>query len=167
MKSWLKRIRGALGMGLTWGLAGALLGFVMEIFDPNGQIADIWPAVFAYPGFFGGIAFSVVLAVAGRRRRFDELSMGQFAAWGALGGLVVGMVPLVMLTTGLASTSIPLWQIAAMVVGPCAVGGAVAASGTLALARLSEDRALLEASDDVADVGLSADETRELLGNGG
>jgi hypothetical protein len=35
------------------------------------------------------------------------------------------------------------------------------------LARLSEDRALLEGAEDVADVGLTEGETRELLGREG
>jgi hypothetical protein len=67
-------------MGLTWGFAGALLGFLMEFVDPNGEIADIWPAVFAYPAFLGGVLFSMVLGVAARHRRFDELSILRVAA---------------------------------------------------------------------------------------
>ncbi len=38
------------------------------------------------------------------------------------------------------------------------------AAGSLALARMAEDPELLEASDHVADVGLSDGEARELLG---
>ena len=55
-----------------------------------------------------------------------------------------------------------------VVLGPVfAVGGAGSAAGSLALARRAEDRALLEASGDVAEVGLSEVEARELLGGGG
>ena len=59
MKIWLRRIRGALGMGLTWGLAGFLAGMGIELIHnvwpiPLGSAVDIWPAALAYPGFFGG-----------------------------------------------------------------------------------------------------------------
>lgn len=43
--AWLRRIRGAVGMGLTWAIGWAIAGFVA-----------------------GGI-FSIVLGVAARRRR--------------------------------------------------------------------------------------------------
>jgi hypothetical protein len=169
MKSWLRRIRGAVGMGLTWAVAGFLLGGVIELVhniwpNPIGSAVDIWPAVLAYPGFVGGVAFSAVLGVAGRRRRFDELSLPAVAAWGALGGLMVGLIPVAMVVLGLATPNVPLWQITLGLLGPFAVGGAIAASGSLALARMAEDQELLGESQDVADVGLTKEEERELLG---
>jgi len=85
------------------------------------------------------------------------------AAWGAVGGLVVSLIPAAMVAMGLATPNIPLWQITAALVGPCTFGGAVAASGSLALARMAEDRELLDASADVADIGLTEEEKRELL----
>jgi hypothetical protein len=54
-----------------------------------------------------------------------------------------------------------------VLVGPTTLLSAACASGTLALARMGEDRDLLDASEDVAEVGLSERETRELLGGGG
>ena len=165
MKKWLRRFRGAIGMGLTWGLAGFLLGLLMEFVDPNGEIADIWPAIFAYPGFLGGVLFSAVLGVAGRHRRFDELSIPRFAAWGALGGLMVSLIPAAMVTLGLAEAAIPVWKISAALAVPCSVGGALAASGSLALARRAERRTLASPDEDLSDVGLTADEKRELLGS--
>jgi hypothetical protein len=59
-------------MGLTWFVGWAGVGFLMEIFDPNGQIADIWPAVLGIPGFFGGEVFSVVLRVSGLRQAIAD-----------------------------------------------------------------------------------------------
>ena len=41
------------------------------------------------------------------------------------------------------------------------------AAGSLALARMAEDRELLDASADVDEAGLTEDEARELLGGGG
>lgn len=164
MKKWLRRVRGALGMGLTWGIAGAVLGFVMEFFDPQGEIADIWPAVFAYPAFFGGVLFSVVLGIAGRHRRFDELSIPRVAAWGALGGLLVSLIPATMVGLGLASANVSIWKITAVLAGPLSLGSAVAAAGSLKLARWADDRRTLDAGKDLGDIGLTDDEKRELLG---
>ena len=172
MKKWLRRIRGALGMALTWAVGGALVGGGIELIhnvwpNPLGALVDIWPAVLAYPAFVGGLAFSAVLGIAGRRRRFDELSLPRFAAFGAAGGVLVSLLPGALVGLGLATPNVPVWQIIGALIGPLTLGGAAAAAGTLALARMSEDRALLHAGDDVADVGLTEEEARELLGGGG
>ena len=54
-----------------------------------------------------------------------------------------------------------------VVLGPIfAVAGAVCASGALAIARRAEEAELLEAGDQVAEVGLSEREAQELLGGG-
>ena len=172
MNKWLRRIRGALGMALTWALGGAFIGGVIELIhnvwpNPLGALVDIWPAVLAYPAFFGGLAFSAVLGVAGRRRRFDELSIPRFAAFGAVGGVLVSLIPGALVGLRLVSPEVPVWQIIAALMGPLTLGGAAAAAGTLALARMSEDRELLDAGEDVADAGLTREEARELLGGGG
>ncbi len=169
MRKWLRRIRGAIGMGLTWAVGGFLVGFGIEMIhnvwpNPLGSMVDIWPAALGYPAFFGGVAFSAVLGIAGRRRRFDELSLPRVAAWGAVGGLFVSLIPVAMVVLGLATANVPLWQITAALVGPLTLGGAIAASSSLALARMAEDRELIDASQDVADVGLTEEEGRELLG---
>src|SRR5918999_1910465 len=75
-KRWLRRIRGALLMGLTWAVAWAPIGVLVGmIVDPDGSMDEMWPAVGAYPGFLSGVVFSVVLAIAARRRRLHELSL--------------------------------------------------------------------------------------------
>ncbi|MGD2069143.1 MAG: hypothetical protein PVI57_10760 [Gemmatimonadota bacterium] len=168
MKKWLKRIRGALGMGLTWAGIGFLAGVAIELIhnlwpNPLGAAVDIWPAALAYPGFFGGVAFSAVLGVAARRRRFDELSLPGVAAWGAVGGMLVSLIPAALVLLGLATPSVPLWKFTLALLGPFTVGGAIAASGSLALARMVEDRELLEDGRDVGDAGLTEEEERELL----
>ena len=163
MRTWFRRIRGALGMGITWALGWAFVGGVIEVIQNivpgwNGTIVDIWPAALGFPAFFGGVIFSGILGVAGRRRRLDELSMSRFAVWGALGGLLL-MVPFLVLL-GVAPETIAA---TGLVTALCSSS----AAGSLALARRAEDRELLEASADVAAVGLSGDEARELLGEGG
>ncbi len=167
MKKWLRPIRGAVGMGLTWAAGWALVGFGIEVIhnvwpNPLGSLVDIWPAALAYPAFFGGLVFSTVLGIAGRRRRFDELSLPRFAAWGAVGGLLLSLVPVFAVASGGASVAA-----AAVAIGTLTLLSAVSASGSLMLARMAEDRELLEANAVVAEVGLTEGEARELLGGRG
>lgn len=162
MKKWLRRIRGAIGMGLTWAagwtLAGMLGVVVIYSLFPSLPEADVWIPVFAYPGFLAGVGFSMVLRVAEGRRRFDELSLPRFAVWGAVGGLLVGVF-----VAALGFGKAPTGALAA-IMGTSALLGAVSASGSLTLARREEDRELLDASADVAEAGLTKGEAQELLG---
>ena len=172
MKNWLRRVRGAVGMGLTWAVGGFVVGSGIEMIHnvwPNslGSLVDIWPATLALPAFFGGVVFSTVLVIAGRRRRFDELSLPRFAAWGALGGLLVSLIPAAMVAMGVVTLNVPLWPFTAALVVPLTLGSAIAASGSLAVARMAEDRELLDASRDVGDVGLTEEDARELFGGEG
>jgi hypothetical protein len=138
MRHWLRRVRGALLVGVTWALAwGIGGGGLMElIFDPNGRIADIWPAVLGIPGFFAGIVFAIVLAATERHRSFHELSLPRFGAWGALAGTLLGVLGIAVFGAG------PLVLI------PFGVLGAASASGSLALARKGMDRERLGAGAD-------------------
>ncbi len=167
MKKWLTRIRGVLGMGLTWAVGWALAGILIGVssillpwlpWDLFFEVFDAPLPALAVPGFVGGVFFSAVLGISGRRRRFDELSLPRFAAWGAIGGLLLGLVPVVAVAEGTATVALATGVIATMT-----LLSAVSASGSLMLARMGEDRALLEASEDVAEVGLTGDEARTLL----
>ena len=163
MKKWLRRIRGALGMGVTWAVGWALVGLLIGVsslllpglpWDSFFEFFDAPLPALAVPGFFGGVLFSAVLGIAGRRRRFDELSLPRFAAWGAVGGLLLSLVPAAMVTVGLAtlrSSEGGLWQITAMISGPLILLSALSACGSLMLARMAVDRKLLEASEDGAE----------------
>ena len=164
MKRWLRRIRGAVGMGLTWAVAWALAGVLIGMSWSLGLTMEWFVEVFdapllalAIPGFFGGAVFSTVLGIAGRRRRFDELSLPRFGAWGAVGGLLLGLPLLVALSP----------EAGAAIIGTLTLLSAVSASGLLALARMAEDRELLDASAEVAEVGLTGGEAQELLGGRG
>ncbi len=169
MRNWLRRIRGAIGMGLTWGVVGFLIGMVIEVIhniwpNPLGAAVDIWPAALAYPGLLGGVAFATILGIAGRGRRFSGLSIPKCAGWGALGGLVVSLIPATMVGLGLATAKVPIWLLTAALAGPFALGGASAAAASLALARMAGDRESLEADRTVSEAGLGQAEARQLLG---
>jgi hypothetical protein len=147
MRTWTRRVRGAIGTGLTWavawGIAGVLIG-VASVLVPH-RMWDVFLRVFdaplpalAVPGFVGGVLFSVVLGVAGRHRRFDELSLPRFAAWGAVGGLLLSLVPVAMVAVGLATLApggTGLWRPVAVIGGPFMLLGALSAGGSLLLAR--------------------------------
>ncbi len=150
MNRWLKRIRGAVGLGLTWGIAWAVAGILIGVASTLGVPMDWFMKVFdaplpalAVPGFFCGATFSLVLGIAGRRHRFRELSLPRFASWGALGGLMLASVPLL-------AAGAPL-GVAAIAAGTLTVLGAGSAAATLTLARKGEARELLAAVDGQAE----------------
>lgn len=153
MKRWLLRIRGALGMGLTWAIGWALVGLLIGVTSKLLPFLP-WHAFFwvfdaplpalAVPGFVGGVLFSAVLGITGRRRRFDELSLPRFTAWGAVGGLLLSLVPATMVSLGLATPSGSgpgVWQFTTVIIAPLTLLSAVSASASLMLARLAERRA--------------------------
>ena len=140
MKKWLKRIRGAVGMGLTWAagwaVAGLLIGLASVLlpglpWDSFFEVFDAPLPALAIPGFVGGALFSIVLAIAGRRHRFNELSVPRFAAWGAIGGLLLILFPFALVAVGLASregSDVGTWQILSTIGPPFILLSAISAA---------------------------------------
>jgi hypothetical protein len=153
MTRWLKRLRGALGMGLIWALTWAATGVLIgatSLIVP-GPFWDAFFAVFdaplpalGVPGFVGGVLFSLVLGVAGRRRRFHELSLPRFAVLGAIGGLLLSLIPAI----ALAEASGSALRLVALIAVPLTGMSALSASGTLLLARRAERHNRLHNSRD-------------------
>lgn len=137
---WLKRVRAAVVMGLVWAAvwapAAVLVGLVI---DPDGSMDEMWVAIGAYPGFVGGVVFSIVLAIAARRRTLGELSLPRVALWGAGAGVIVGSLPFLF---GTLAVGTPLWVLGATVIGSITLLSAASAAGSLALARRAEVREL-------------------------
>ncbi len=169
MKKWLKRIRGILGTGLTWAAAWSVVGTIIRslaaviaggtVAAPSGSLVTgvvVLLVTFGVMGFIGGAAFSVVLGIAEGRRSFDQMSLPRFAAWGAAGGLLVSLF------FQISPAGSP--GISVMAASVLTLLGAGSAAGSLALARRADDRELLDAGADVAEVGLTEKEKRELLG---
>ena len=148
MKKWLRRIRGAIGMGLTWALTwfGAGMVMMMALLLATGSTgADVpYPLGFGMLGFFAGVTFSGVLGLIEGRRGFDQMSLPRFAGWGAIGGLLLsaGFVSMVALFA-----EGPAFLQNLVFLGPIFAGaGAVCAGGSLAIARRAGGRELLEPS---------------------
>jgi hypothetical protein len=133
MQNWLRRIRGALGIGLTWAVAwGAVGGVPRWVFGFNTDAP--LPLIFAVLGFVGGLTFSALLVLSQRRRTFDQMSVARFAGWGAVGGVVLSAIFTRLASLGAADV---------LLIAPTfAIASAVCASGSLLLARRAERRAL-------------------------
>jgi len=149
MARWLRRVRGVLVMGLVWGVAWAVVGGgIMEgIVDPHGEILDMWPQTLTIIGFAGGVAFSALLGLAAGRRRFAELSFSHFALWGAVAGVVQGLVA-------------TKFGAPAAFVAFTTVVGTFAGCACLALARMAEGRRSSHADPELAAVGRGDGEAR-------
>jgi len=161
MKKWRRRIRGAIGMGLTWAIAWFGAGLILLLVVGVGAADVPFPIGFGMFGFLAGATFSAVLGMVEGRRRFDQLSLPRFAGWGAVGGLLLSGI--FVLAAALAGDTLEF-----LVVGPVfALSGAGSAAGSLALARMAEERELPDASADVAEVGLTGGEAQELPGGRG
>jgi len=152
VQKWLRRVRGAVGIGLTWAAAWFAAGMLL-LLVVGPDAADVpFPLFFGLLGFLTGAMFSLVLGIMARRRRFDQMSLPRFAGWGAVGGLSL--------------SSMLIWTAGPdadfLVVGPVfTFAGAISAAGTLALARRAEKR--LSGHRDVESIEAERDdeETRE------
>jgi hypothetical protein len=143
MSKWLRHIRGAVLMGITWALIwmpmGLLIGFIV---DRDGRMDEPWILVGTFPGFLAGVIFSVVLGIAARRRRLDELSVAKVGGWGAVAGLAIGSLPLIIGDHG---PDLPrLLPIDLVIISSITLLSAVSAAASLVLARRSERRGVAE-----------------------
>ena len=148
----MRRIRGALGMGLTWAIGWAIAGLLIGAGSillpglPWNAFLEVFDAplpALAVPGFVSGVFFSTVLGVAGRRRSFDELSLPRFAAWGAAGGVLLTLFPFALVALGLAShegSHVGTGRILTVIGVPFVLLSAISASITLLVARRSARR---------------------------
>lgn len=159
MKNWWKRVRGALGMGLTWAVGwapvGAVLGSVLWVVHGPPltlmQVMTLNATTLGVLGFVGGAIFSILLRLGVGGSRFDQLTLPKFAAWGGVGGLLLGALAVASGLWG--AGSIPL--IGVTVAGVATLLGGSSAAASLAIARQAKDREVLEPGIDVAGVELT------------
>ena len=138
MKTFLRRVRGALGVSLTWGaLFGAVfagVALLIGVLDPDsidpGE-TPLWIAsIGAVLGFVSGTVFSALLALVERGKKVHELSVVRAAICGALATAVFPF-----LTTANNDMVIVLCPIGALVAG-----------GSIAIVKRAELRASIRAS---------------------
>ena len=105
MTRFIRRLRGALSIGVIWGALWAVLGAVLAVMVGVVAPQQIGPGegparvalILGLVGFFSGLGFAGLLAAAERRRTLHELSLVRVALWGLLGGVAI---PLLMGTDG-------------------------------------------------------------------
>jgi len=142
MGKWLRRIRGAIGMGITWAAALFVVGSVPRwVFGVNTDVPI--PLVFGVFGFIAGVTFSALLMLTEGRRSFDQMSIRRFAGWGAITGLLLSALwaNVVSLPWGEALAIAPVFALAS----------AACASGSLAMARRAVRRELPDSRGDTAE----------------
>lgn len=151
---WLRRIRGAIGMGITWAIGWAITGVALAALWSIGAPLDAFFRVFdapapalGLPGFFAGGSFSLVLAIAGRRSRFEDLSLTKFTALGALGGFLLAS-PFLLIGDARAG-EIGVWTVRIILLTPLVLLSAISAAITLQIARAAE-RQVINSSEDSA-----------------
>src|SRR5690349_23785300 len=129
MNRWLRRIRAAIAVGLTWAAAWFGVGMILLLIVGVGAADVPFPLFFGLLGFLAGAAFSGILGLLAGRRTFEQMSLPRFAFGGALGGLAIA---------GILNVAAGPAQDFAMVGAMFALAGAVSATGTLAIARRAE-----------------------------
>jgi hypothetical protein len=140
-RSWVQRLRGAIGIGLTWAAGWAPIGAITGLLAsgvlgfPMGVVVANYAVTFGVLGFLGGAIFSSVLRLAEGRRSFDQLSLPRFVAWGGLGGLLLGA-----LAVGVSLLGSGVSMLGAAIAVASTLLGAGSAAGTLVVARAAEDR---------------------------
>jgi hypothetical protein len=114
-----------------------------------------FPLVFGVLGFIAGLIFSGLLMLTEGRRGFDEMRLSRFAAWGAVGGILLSAIFTRIASLGFGDV---------LAIAPTfAVACAICASGSLALARRAGMRELPDIRGDTAEAELTDHEKRKLL----
>ena len=153
MGTFLRRVRGAIGMGITWAIALGVVGSVPRWAFGVDTDAPI-PIIFGAFGFIAGVTVSALLVLAEGRRRFDQLSVRRFAGWGAVGGLLL---------SALWASAVSLRWGEILAIAPAfALVCAACASGALALAKRAAMRELSNGRRDIEDAELAEQEKRKL-----
>ena len=155
MRKWLRRVRGTIGIGLTWGAAWSVVGMAPRwLFGFNADVP--FPLVFGVLGFLGGVICSGLLALTEGRRGFDQMSLPRFAGWGAIGGILLSALFVRAASLGGGD---------ALAIAPTlAVACGISAAGSLALARRAVRRELPDSRADAAEFGPTDREKRKLFG---
>ena len=154
MRKWLRRIRGAIGLGFTWAAGCSAAGLVPRwVFGVNTDVPI--PLVFGVFGLIAGVTFSGLLVLTEGRRRFDQMSLPRFAGRGAMGGLLLSALWAKAASLG--------WGDLLAIAPTFALASAICASGSLALARRAVRRELPDISGDAAEAELTDHEKQQPL----
>jgi hypothetical protein len=102
-----------------------------------GELEPEWIGGPLYAGFLCGAMFSMVAGIANGHRELDELSLAQSGARGAVSGLLVGGLWVVVVL----SSDPPQWLLNGAVVGSLTLLSGVSGVGSALLARMVKNDA--------------------------
>ena len=96
----VRRLRGALGIALTWGVLWAPIGLALGLILAALRPGDIDPgegpgriaAVFGVVGFLSGLGSAALLSLGEQRKTIRQLSPARVALWGALGAAAIPLL---------------------------------------------------------------------------
>ena len=144
MTTWVTRIGRALMMGVAWAAAWIPIAILLAVIvDPDDSMDEPWFAAGAYAGFLCGTVFSAVAGIAAGRRRLGELSFSRAAAWGAVAGLLIGVLPFVLGSQNAGEH--PLWVLPVVLIGTMTLMSATSAVVSALLARTAKRGQLRDA----------------------
>ena len=137
----LRKLRGMLGVGLTWGTIwaalGVLLGLVVGAIRPQdvdpGETPSRIALILGIAGFISGASFGLMLTLVERGRTLLDVSLARVAVWGAAGAAVVPLL------TGVSDSQV-MWT--------CPLGAVLAAT-SVTIARRAERRQIIPAEADI------------------
>ena len=139
MKKLLRKVRGLLGVGVTWGALwagiGAGIGFIIGVVSPeiwgwSNPILE-WAVGMGAYGLISGIGFGSLLALGEGRRTILDLSLPRVAFWGVLGS---AFVPLLFGMAGAFEAGTTVIDILEAIAVTGVLGGTFA-PGSVAIAR--------------------------------
>jgi len=149
MKVW-RRIRGLLGVGVTWGTLwggiGAAIGFVIGVVRPEvwvftNPVAE-WAIGMGLYGLVSGVGFGSLLSLGEGRKTLRDLSLRRVALWGVLGSAAVPLLFLGMFDAGTTLADIIEAIFVTGVLGGTFAPGAVAIARRAELAGADEQKLL-------------------------
>jgi hypothetical protein len=143
METLTRRLRGLLGVGVTWGTLWAGIGAVIGLVV--GEPMAVWALGMGLYGLVSGVGFGALLSLGEGRKTLLDLRLGRVAVWGVLGSALVPLLFGAMGTFGVGTT---LADVLGAVLTTAVLGGTFA-PGSVAIARRAqlrqaEERKLLE-----------------------
>ena len=93
--NFLRRLRGLVGISLTWAVLWVPLGWLASVVDAVARGRPVealfWSDVRTLMtiGAICGFLFGMVLAAAAKRKTFEQLTLGRTALWGVAAGMVI------------------------------------------------------------------------------
>ena len=142
MNKLLQKLRGLLGVGVTWGTLwagiGAGIGVIIGILRPEvwqwtNPIFE-WAVGMGLYGVVSGIGFGTLLTLREGRKTLSDLSLRRAALWGMLGGAIV---PLLFGAAGMFPAGTTLLDVVGAI-GVTGLLGATFAPTSVAIAKRAE-----------------------------